>query len=145
MAFTDLKKDDLVRAANFYKVDIDPSETKAGIAMALLDAGHTPEQWEADADRWVNGDPDDLPNGAITTADLNGSDEEEQTVTEEPAEEEDAMVLVRFIGHNASYQTRYGKFSKGRPFALLTRDQFESLDRLKFREATKAEAAEFYG
>ena len=46
MRFNDLRKDELVQAAEHYKVEIDADATKAEISTALLDAGKTPEEWE---------------------------------------------------------------------------------------------------
>lgn len=155
MLFTDLLKEDLVKAARYYKVEVEPNWTKDRIATALLDAGKTPEQWERDQEANDFGEG----NGAITTSDLGDhpepeteesdedteSVEDEPVVEDEPAEEDEELVLVRFTGSNQSYTTGPFTFSRFKPFGLMTEEQFDTLDRNKFRLATKAEAVEFYG
>ena len=144
MAFTDLNKNELLKAANFYKVEVDLNATKANIANALLDAGHTPEDWERDSRANDEGlraeDEERLPEPEPV-------DEEpaEEPAEEEPVKAKSNKVLVRFIGGNASYSVGRLSFSRNKPFKVLTEDQFRTLPRDKFREATKAEAREFYG
>lgn len=162
MAFTDLKRDELVQAAQFYKVDVSANDTKAAIATALLDKGISPDQWEQDREAYENGEDVDgnkrASAAAITSDNFEGSDEEEEPEAdaeedeEEPAEEEPEaqaddsdLVLVRFVGRNASFTTGRHTFSRNQPFALMSEEQFESLDRAKFRKANKAEAEEFFG
>ena len=148
MLFTDLLKDDLVKAVKFYKVDVDVNANKQALANALLDAGVTPEQWDKDSYEWENGAKPEEDSGAITTESLK---------VEEPAEEDEdldldddedivdeGLVLVRFVGKNKSYRTGKHVFSANRPFALMKPDEFERLDPKKFREATKSEALEYY-
>lgn len=148
MLFTDLLKDDLLKAANFYKVEVEPNWTKDRIATALLDAGKTPEQWEKDAEANDVGEG----NGAVTSQSLHNAEVEqpERTVedtveaAEEPEEKNEELVLVRFTGANQSYTSGDITVSRFRPFALVTTERFDSLDRKKFRLASKEEAAEFY-
>lgn len=154
MLFTDLRKDELVAAASYYRVDYDGDWTKAAIATALLDAGHTPEQWAKDSEANDYGlGPDD--NGAVSLGTLKGEEgvsddvhvDESPVVpeaNEESAQRDDDLVLVRFVGRNKSYATGRFRFTAVRPFALMSSDEFESLDPALFREASKAEAAEFY-
>lgn len=156
MAFTDLKKDELVEAARYYKVPIEHDYTKAQISVALLDAGKTPEQWDEDREAYLNGQSGVKPEPtAITTDDLKGGeadeeagdDTEEEPVEEEPVKEQksDDRVLIRFTGRQRSYQVAGLKFDQRKPFALVSREKANQLDPRIFREATKAEAAEFYG
>ena len=164
MLFTDLLKDDLVKAVKFYKVDVDVNANKQALANALLDAGITPEQWDKESYEWENGAKPEEDSGAITTDVLDTDDDHEtstindgddyvegslvdETVPAVEPEEtfpEDALVLVRFVGKNKSYRTGKHVFSANRPFALMEPDEFERLDPKKFREATKSEALEYY-
>lgn len=157
MRFNDLRKDELVQAAEHYKVEIDADATKAEISTALLDAGKTPEEWETDRELWGKGDAEvqSKQSSALTLQNLREAEYEQERKGEEPEEEEapkkaapepdDDLVLVRFTGKNRSYRSGRHKFDAVKPFALMSRDEFEALDAAKFREATKAEANEFYG
>ena len=131
MAFMDLNKKELVEAAEYYSVDIESNDTKQEITDALEESGVTFEQYETDFAL----EPEEEPEAETPRSDPEPEPEDE------PAED---MVLVRFIGRNRSYQTGKFAFSPQRPFALMTKAEFDSLDRFKFREATKSEAAEFY-
>ena len=142
MNFMDLTKKELAEAANFYKVDFNVSDNKEEISMALLDAGHTPEEWEKDREEWLNGESEEEES-----AEEDSEEEQEETSedeTEPPADEEE-LVLVRFTGRNRSYKAGRFRFTQSKPFALMTREEFDNLRSPKFREASKAEAAEFYG
>ena len=152
MAFTDLKKDELVEAVRFYKIDVDVNANKTALATALLDAGKTPEGWEADREAQTG--ESWSPRSVITTDDIKDEEEvveeteekaDEEAPSEPESEEDEDMVLVRFIGRNRFYQTADNrKFTPNTPFALMSRKEYDALDRFKFREATKAEAEEFY-
>lgn len=152
MLFTDLLKRELYDAANFYKVEVEADWNKERISLALLDAGHTPEQWAEDSNANDNGDAANEPlPGTITTSDLKSDTAveddlvvDEDLVEEDVVAEEPELVLVRFTGHNASYSVGRFRFTRLKPFALMTEEEFAGLDRKRFREATKAEAAEFY-
>jgi hypothetical protein len=145
MSFMDLTKNELLKAANFYKVDVASNDNKEEITLALTDAGKTPEQWEEDKEAHVNGLPEEAPRSETTEPEAPAADDEEEE--EEPAAEEEpeAMVLVRFTGKNRSYSVGRHTFSAAKPFALMPEAAFNGLDRARFREATKREAQAFYG
>lgn len=139
MAFMDLTKKELIEAADYYSVDIDPSDNKQEIADALEASGVTFDQWEAD-----HAPEEEVTREApeVTESPAVESEEAPEPADDEPVAED--MVLVRFIGRNRSYQVGKWAFSPQKPFALMTKPEYDSLDRFKFREATKSEAAEFY-
>lgn len=149
MTFKELYKDELWEAVRHYKIDVDVNANKNTLATALLDNGISPEQWQED-----KAAKDGQPRPVTTTEDLKADseellpepedlDEEEPVVEEE--DEEEKMVLVRFIGRNRSYSVGKWSFGIYRPFALMTREEFNGLDRKLFREGTKAEAREYFG
>lgn len=146
MAFKDLYKDELWEAVRHYKIDVDANANKDTLTAALLDKGISAEQWEED-----KAAKDGQPRPAAVTE----TEEDllpEPTAVEDTADEdfdvdvpeEDEMVLVRFIGRNRSYTIGKWTFGVYRPFALMKKDEFEALDRKKFREANKAEAREYF-
>lgn len=147
MTFTDLLKTELVEATRYYKIDVDVNANKTALANALLDAGVTPEQWERDSNAEKGGAWNvDRPR-LEDREDIGFDDEEEENISPPPPvlEEEEELVLVRFVGRNRSYTSRGRTFSANRPFALMSKEEYDKLDRKKFREATKSEAREFYG
>ena len=130
MAFMDLSKKELVEAAEYYGAEFSANDSKQQITDALEEAGVT---WELYQENFG-----EQPEPAVE------SEEQPEPAEETEPEVEEDVVLVRFIGRNRSYQIGKWSFSQTSPFALMTKPEYDALDRFKFREATKSEAEEFY-
>ena len=135
MAFMDLTKKELIEAAEYFGADYAASDSKQDIVDAIEEAGGTWELYQ-----------ESLPAEEEPEPVVEAEEQPEPADEEEPLDEEEPedVVLVRFIGRNRSYQTGKWTFSQTSPFALMTKPEYDALDRFKFREATKSEAEEFY-
>jgi hypothetical protein len=126
MSFDTLKKEDLLKIANDYGVDVKPNDTKAVIIAAFAEDG---VNWEdvakmdetvAEADASLKKEEEDLPQ---------------------------SKQLLRMLRENGTYEIRGYKFTKAHPFALVNEDDAEFIvenDSSGFRYATPKEAKDFY-
>jgi hypothetical protein len=161
--FMELKKDQLQEYARV--AELDDSGTKAEIVQRLLDAGETYEDYELVYGEPVEEVAEQEPAEAEVVSDdaVEESTVETETVTQpEPAplteadaevleeqdkvvEEDDELVLVKYVGTNAYRETFGKRFSREHPFALLPAGKANKLvERKNFREATAKEAAGYY-
>lgn len=128
MSFDTLKKDDLLKIANDYGVDVKPTDTRAVIIAALAEDG-------------VNWDD-------VVKMDQTISDISDSVVKKDDAEKlPEAKQLLRMLRENGTYEIRGYKFTKGHPFALVGEDDAEFIvenDPSGFRYATPKEAKDFY-
>ena len=133
MSFETLKKEDLLKIADDYGVDIKPSDTKAVIIAALAEDG---VDWE------------DVAKTDKTVAEI---DEEIKTEAAEKAAQEKASQpkqLLKMLRANGTYEIRGYTFKREHPFALVAEDDAEFIvenDPEGFRYATPKEAQAFYG
>lgn len=128
MSFDTLKKEDLLKIAEDYGVDVKASDTKAIIIAAFAEDG-------------------------VTWADVAKMDE---TVAQKDAELKDEPVddfsasekqLLRMLRANGTYEVRGYKFTKEHPFVLVAADDAEFItenDPGGFRYATPKEAQAYY-
>ena len=133
MSFETLKKDDLLRIADDYGVDVKPNDTKAVIIAAFAEDGVT----------W-----DDVAKLDKTVSEIDASIKEEEAVA--AAEEKAAApkTLLRMLRANGTYEIRGYRFTRQHPFALVAEDDAEFItenDPAGFRYATPKEAQAFYG
>lgn len=128
MSFDTLKKEDLLKIAEDYGVDVKASDTKAIIIAAFAEDG-------------------------VTWADVAKMDE---TVAQKDAELKDEPVddssagekqLLRMLRANGTYEVRGYKFTKEHPFVLVAAEDAEFItenDPGGFRYATPKEAQAYY-
>ncbi len=126
MSFDTLKKEDLLKIANDYGVDVKPNDTKAVIIAAFAEDG---VNWEdvakmdetvAEADASLKKAEDELPK---------------------------SKQLLKMLRGNGTYEIRGYKFTKAHPFSLVNEDDAEFIvenDPSGFRYATPKEAKDFY-
>ncbi len=127
MSFDTLKKEDLLKIADDYGVDVKPSDTKAIIIAAFAEDGVT----------WA-----DVAKMDETVAQKDAELNEE--VAEESVQEKQ---LLRMLRENGTYEVRGYKFTKEHPFALVVAADAEFItenDPSGFRYATPKEAQAYY-
>lgn len=125
MSFETMKKEDLLKVAEEYGVDVKPTDTKAVIIGALAEDG---VNWS------------DVSQSDPVVAELDREIKEEKQST-------GPKQLIRMLRKNHSYEIRGVKFSAEHPFALVPEDDAEFItenDPTGFRYATPKEAASFY-
>ena len=125
MSFETMKKEDLLKVAEEYGVDVKPTDTKAVIIGALAEDG---VNWS------------DVSQSDPVVAELDRDIKEEKQST-------GPKQLIRMLRKNHSYEIRGVKFSVEHPFALVPEDDAEFItenDPTGFRYATPKEAASFY-
>jgi hypothetical protein len=129
MSFETLKKEDLLKIADEYGVEIKATDTKAVIVAALAEDGVS---WE------------DVAKVDKTVAEQDAVLKEEKSVEKAAG----AKQLLRMLRANASYEIRGVRFTREHPFALVPEEDAEFIvenDPEGFRYATPKEAAEYYG
>jgi hypothetical protein len=128
MSFDALKKDDLLKIADDFGVDIKPTDTKAVIIAALAEDGVTWEQ-AAQLDK--------------TVADIDADLKEEASVARENGPKD----LLKMSRANGTFEVRGYKFTKQHPFGLVDKENaewiVENID--GFNYATPKEAQAYYG
>jgi hypothetical protein len=133
MSFDTLKKEDLLKIADDYGVDVKPSDTKAVIIAAFAEDGVT----------W-----DDVAKMDNTVAEIDAEIKEEQAEKAAEEKKNQPTVLVRMLRANGTYEIRGYTFKREHPFALVAEDDAEVIvenDPAGFRYATPKEAQAFYG
>lgn len=133
MTFETLKKEDLLKIADDYGVEVKPNDTKAVIIAALGEDGVT----------W-----DDVAKSDKTVAAIDADLKEEQAAKEAEEKEAQPKVLLKMLRANGTYEIRGYVFKKDHPFALVAEEDAEFIvenDSEGFRYATPKEAQSFYG
>lgn len=133
MSFETLKKEDLLKIADDYGVDVKPSDTKAVIVAALAEDG---VNW------------DDVAKTDKTVAEIDADIKEDETNKAAEAKAQLPKQLVRMLRANGTYEIRGYVFKREHPFALVAEDDAEFIvenDPEGFRYATPKEAQAFYG
>ena len=133
MSFETLKKEDLLKIADDYGVDVKPSDTKAVIIAAFAEDG---VNW------------DDVAKTDKTIAEIDADLKETETAKAAEAKEQLPKQLVRMLRANGTYEIRGYVFKREHPFALVAEDDAEFIvenDPSGFRYATPKEAQAFYG
>lgn len=127
MSFTTFKKEDLLKVADDFGVEVQSSDTKAVILAALAEDGVTYE----------------------TYTQLSGDDSEESVSEPVVAEKKSSgqQHLIRMSRANPTFEVRGYKFTKASPFCVVDSEDAEWItDNIEgFRYATPREAQEFYG
>ncbi|AXH68744.1 hypothetical protein SEA_SPARKLEGODDESS_29 [Streptomyces phage SparkleGoddess] len=133
MSFNTLKKEDLLKIAEDYGVDVKPSDNKAVIVAALSEDGVL---WE------------DVAKMDQTVAEQDAIIKEEEAVTVAEEKAKLPKALLKMIRANGTYEIRGYTFKREHPFALVAEDDAEFIvenDPEGFRYATPKEAQAFYG
>lgn len=140
MGFKDLKKEELVAAADYFGSDSDG--TKDEVIEQLEDDGVTWEMYEQHV-------ADSEPEPAEPPADVSDKTDVEPVTpdtsdTDEPAAPDD-RVLVKMVTSNAIYERVGVRFTRAHPYRLVSKRQADViLQSEDFREATPEEAREYY-
>lgn len=133
MSFETLKKEDLLKIAEEYGVEIKPTDTKAVIIGALAEDGVS----------W-----DDVAKMDKTVAEKDAELKEEKAVQVEIDKAKQPKALLKMIRANGTYEIRGYVFKREHPFALVAEEDAEFIvenDSEGFRYATPKEAQAFYG
>ncbi|AXG66149.1 hypothetical protein SEA_ANNADREAMY_28 [Streptomyces phage Annadreamy] len=133
MSFETLKKEDLLKIADDYGVDVKPSDTKAVIVAALAEDG---VNWE------------DVAKTDKTVAEIDSDLKQEEEAKAAEAKAQLPKQLLRMLRGNGTYEIRGYVFKREHPFALVAEDDAEFIvenDPEGFRYATPKEAQSFYG
>jgi hypothetical protein len=136
MSFEDLKKDELLEAAEIFGTDVRPTSTKADIIAALLEDGIDYDTYE----KFKAKDEDESEDSA----------EDEEKPAQKPAkakkEEKENVVLLRMTRLNGTFEIRGYRFTREHPYALVSeRDADYLIEEIGgFRIASPREAKEFY-
>jgi hypothetical protein len=132
MTFELLEKEELLRIADEFGVEVDAGSKPAEILVALDEDGITLDLAKTTI-------PDMAPRFAVLEA------AEKKAEAKKKAAE--PKILVRCTRENSSYQVRGHTFTQAAPFAIMA--ESDALYVLKnvdgFRRADPAEAEEFYG
>ncbi len=133
MSFDTLKKEDLLKIADDYGVDVKPSDTKAVIIAAFVEDG---VNW------------DDVAKVDKTVAELDSQIKEEQAEQVAADKAAQPKALLKMLRANGTYEIRGYVFKREHPFALIADDDAEFIvenDPAGFRYATPKEAQAIYG
>lgn len=126
MSFETLKKEDLLKIADDFGVDVKPNDTKAVIIAAFAEDGVS----------W-----DDVAKMDDTVAEKDAEIKEEYSASQ-------PKQLLKMLRANGTYEIRGYVFKREHPFALVGEDDAEFIvenDLSGFRYATPKEAQAFYG
>lgn len=131
MSFSRLKKDELLKVAESFGVDVDPSVNKDIIIAELTEMGVTFE----DATRHNAVEPE-------VALEIQA----EVAVEHAQAKAAERQELIKMERENKTYEVRGYKFTSSAPFALVSELDAEWItDNVEgFRYAKPREAAEFY-
>ncbi|WNN94618.1 hypothetical protein SEA_PHREDRICK_30 [Streptomyces phage Phredrick] len=133
MSFDTLKKEDLLKIADDYGVDVKPSDTKAVIIAAFAEDG---VNWE------------DVAKMDKTVAEIDAGIKEEQAEKDAAEKATQPKALLKMLRANGTFEIRGYVFKREHPFALVAEDDAEFIvenDPEGFRYATPKEAQAFYG
>lgn len=133
MSFDTLKKEDLLKIADEYGVDVKPTDTKAVIIAAFAEDGVS---WE------------DVAKMDKTVAEKDAELKEDQAEKDAVEKSKLPKSLLKMIRANGTYEIRGYTFKREHPFALVAEDDAEFIvenDPDGFRYATPKEAQAFYG
>lgn len=133
MSFDTLKKEDLLKIADDYGVDVKPSDTKAVIIAAFAEDGVS----------W-----DDVAKVDKTVAEIDLELKEEQADKDAAVKAAQPKALLKMLRANGTFEIRGYVFKREHPFALVAEDDAEFIvenDPEGFRYATPKEAQAFYG
>lgn len=132
MSFETLKKEDLLKIADDFGVDVKPSDTKAVIIAAFDEDGVTwadvakIDQAVADKDAEIQAEKEEAGYEKVVTG---------------------PKQLLRMDRENSTYEIRGYKFTKENPFGIVSETDAEWItDNVEgFRYATPREAQVYYG
>jgi hypothetical protein len=133
MSFESLKKEDLLKIADDYGVDVKPSDTKAVIIAAFVEDGVS----------W-----DDVAKVDNTVASIDADLKEEKAAQDAVEKAAQPKALLKMLRANGTYEIRGYVFKREHPFALVEENDAEFIvenDPSGFRYATPKEAQTFYG
>jgi len=133
MSFDTLKKEDLLKIADDYGVDVKPSDTKAVIIAAFAEDGVT----------W-----DDVAKMDNTVAEIDAELKEDKAEKDAAEKAKQPKALLKMLRANGTFEIRGYTFKREHPFALVAEEDAEFItenDPEGFRYATPKEAQAFYG
>lgn len=134
MSLQNLKKDQLIAAANYYGVDLEDDDTKDVILSKLDEDGVDWSMYKRDFETET-----ESKDEAEASADTPTGPEASVPVGD--------VLLLKMTRANGTFQVRGVTFTRANPYAIVPVDDAEYiLDRYEgFRQATPSEVKEFYG
>ena len=131
-----LKKDELIKAAEFFGTDYKPSQKKGVIAAALAEDGVTFAMYEKQFATEAT-EPKDV---------VTDSGEAPKATAPAPAAPADPGQLVKMTRNNASFQIRGQTFTREHPYRLVAGADLDYIlgNVEGFRLATPAEVQSYY-
>lgn len=120
MSFTNMKLEELQKAAHFFEIEITENDTKKEIILKLQESGKTYAMWK----RFTEGDDESKPNDI----------------------EFKSTLLLKMTRQNPSFEVLGYKFTRSHPFQVMPQEDAQRVMDLYdgFVIATPDEAKSFY-